>query len=150
MKKSKILKELKEIKELIGDNRVSAWNEDLSNSSDAVLLEDMTDKYGEEVEAKYNGWNEKLEKLIAELEGEKEPTRMDVMVTNFYEYIAMDDATEKDVIAEIESLQTHRQQADEHDTLDHVLSDKFCPVACFEHTFTVGEFLNHIDTKGYE
>ena len=147
MKKSKILKELKAIKELIGENRVSAWNEDLSNPSDAVLLEDITDKNGEEVETSYNGWNEKLEKLITELEGEKEPTRMEIMVGEFMKYISVDNSTYEEIETEIKHLQAYLCQ---NETLDHILSDKFCPCAQFEHDFTVASFLEQIDIKGYE
>jgi hypothetical protein len=147
MKKSKILKELKAIKELIGNNRVSAWNEDLSNPSDAVLLEDITDKNGEEVETAYNGWNEKLENLIAELEGEKKPTKLHKMVLKFDKYIATDDASYEEIEAEIIRLQNLE---DQNETLDHALSDKFCPCAKFEWDFTIKSFLDQIDEVGYE
>ena len=152
MKQAEILKELKGALSQMDDCIVGAWNESLSETTDAVVLNTMhSDKYGKEVECEYNGWRERLYKLVKALEEYKEPTRMEVMVSNFHNYISMDDdTTEKHIVAEIELLQTHRAYKDEHDTLDHVLSERFCPVECFEHNFTVGEFLNHIDTKGYE
>ncbi len=147
MKTSEILKELKAIKEAMNNNIVSTWNENLSESSDAVLLEDVTCKLGEEVETEYNGWNERLEKLISELEGQKEPTKMEVMVNEFVKYIATDDAPYEEIETEIKNLQLYLCK---DETLDHILSDKFCPIASFEYDFTVQTFLDQIDIKGYE
>ena len=68
MKKAKILSELKEIQEQMSECIVGAWNDSLSDTTDAVLLGDITDKYGEEVENLYNGWNERFKTLIKALE----------------------------------------------------------------------------------
>lgn len=151
MKKSEILKELKAIQEQMSECIVGAWNESLSDTTDAVLLETMnSDKYGEEVQCEYNGWNERLEKLVEALE-KGEPTKMEVMIKNFHKCISIDDdVTDADIEAEILHLQNHVKEYNSHDTLDYVIGDKFNPIEKFEHSFTVKTFLDHIDTKGYE
>ena len=148
MKKSEILKELKEIQEQMSECIVGAWNRNLDSTSEAILLEDFEGGCDDEPDdIEYNGWNERLEKLVEALE-KGEPTKMEVMVKNFYEYISMDDdTTSADIEEEIKKLENH---GEEHDTLDHVLSDRFTPVEPFEYSFTVGSFLEQIDTKGYE
>lgn len=145
MKNLEILKRLKAISEAMTENSVEVWDGKLTSSITAVVMEDFkTDDRGT---VEYNGWSDDLEKLISDLEGHKEPTKMDVMVNEFVKYIAVDDATNEEIENEIKNLQLYLCK---DETLDHILSDKFCPSVSFEFSFTVESFLDQIDIKGYE
>ncbi len=135
MKTSEILKELKAIKEAMGNNIVSAWNEDLSNPSDAVLLEDIIDKNGEEVETEYNGWNERLEKLISEIE--KSDTMEEKAVVSASHYLCND-------ISELPSI---LKRLSEYENQDEILDDSLEDIVVWEkvvNSFTVSDFLDEV------
>ena len=69
-----ILEELKDLKKLIGENQAEAWNHNLSMTSTAVILEDLTvhgcDEDDKEavVTLTYNYWADKLEAIIRYME----------------------------------------------------------------------------------
>ena len=67
-------KRLKEIMEKIMANRDGAWRDDLTDTIECVILEDLAKGLPEDLEddeeqevIEYNGWFEDLEKLISEL-----------------------------------------------------------------------------------
>ncbi len=145
MKNLEILKRLKAISEAMTENSVEVYEDKLTSSITAVVMEDF--ETGDKGNVEYNGWSDDLEKLISELEGEKEPTKMDVMVGEFVKYIEVDNATHEEIETEIKNLQLYLCK---NEALDHILSDKFCPSVSFEFSFTVETFLDQIDIKGYE
>lgn len=61
-----ILEELKELKGLIRDNQAEAWNHDLSETSTAIIVEDLTvlGDNEEVVTLTYNNWGDKLDAII--------------------------------------------------------------------------------------
>jgi len=142
MKKQDILKELQAIKSLMDENIVGAWNESLSDTTDAVVLDTMkSDKFGNEVQIKYNGWSERLDALTKALE-ETETSKLHDMVVKAGEVLSNDSSISyKELEKEVIRL---TELKDVHVSLDHTLSDDFCPTEDNEHHFTVGTFLTEI------
>lgn len=74
MQKAEILKELKEISNMMSENMVDLWTNDVGSTVGACATDDVDNTYddgqgnteGEFV--KYNGWNERFENLIKKLE----------------------------------------------------------------------------------
>jgi hypothetical protein len=145
MKKTEILKELKEIKELISKNLISAWERDLGSTIDAVALEDFEEGTEEEpVTLEYNGWRDRFETLIKALDESKE-TRISVMADNIGNYCGWDELPNfEEFIEKLQAIEDKSQM------LDTVLDDEGndCVYICeaFEFTFTVKSFLEQIDT----
>ena len=69
-----ILEELKDVRSLISDNLAEAWNHDLSETSTAVILEDLTviGDNEEVVTLTYNYWANKLNAIIHYMEDRHE------------------------------------------------------------------------------
>lgn len=140
MKHAEILKELKEIKAQMSECIVGAWNEDLSHTTDAVLLGDMTDKFGDNVEHSYNGWSERFEALINKVKGEED--KLEDAIEKAGDYLSYESYAQmrEDVIA-------LTRLSDTTASLDHALGDDVFPVEKYEYCFTVGTFLEEIGYK---
>ena len=57
-------KELKEIVKMINDNQVDAWEDNLEETKPVVILDDFDKGVPSPNVTKYNGWLERLLKLI--------------------------------------------------------------------------------------
>lgn len=139
MKKSEILKELKEIRELMSQNIVGAWDRDLSGTTDAVALGDV--ECGDDddpITIEYNGWSEKLEALTKALE-ETEQSKIDELIETAEPFLSYDDYEE--MKSEVIAL---TKLTDKHVSLDHTLGDNVFPIEKYEHVFTVGTFLEEV------
>ena len=139
MKKKNILKALKEISELMSVDANQLWQPNLGETVSAVILQDYNSaEDGEEEDIiEYSGWSEKLETLIKSLE-DSLPTRMSVMVENCGHYLCNTENVES-IVERLMELDDKSQELD--DSLeDIVVWEKV------ENEFTVGQFLDQIDT----
>ena len=71
MKIAEVLKELKQIQNLIGENTDEFWQNNLEYTVSCVITEDADNEHeGEGEFIEYNGWGDKLDSLIEKLESE--------------------------------------------------------------------------------
>lgn len=69
MDKKEIVKEIKSILKKISKNNISAWEHDLKDTRQVVVLEDFNSSEELETEeTKYNGWLEDLCNLMKKLD----------------------------------------------------------------------------------
>ena len=72
MEKLEILKELKEIQRLMGENTDELWQNNLESTVPCVIVGDADNELEAEGEfIEYNGWDERLDSLIEKLESEE-------------------------------------------------------------------------------
>ncbi len=149
MKKKDILEELEKISELMTNNTVEAWNSEEEIQKTVVVVEDF--ETGDRGNVEYNGWSNRLENLIKSVQ-ENLQTRMSVMIDNFSHFTGGDDANRENIEKLIETL---KGVEDKTDMVDNFIDEdvnglKIHLSDAHTNTFSVEQFLDQIDTYGYQ
>jgi len=148
MKTKDILEELQMISSLMSDNTVAISDESQEGSKLVTVTEDFKTF---DLKVEYNGWSERLENLIKEVEGSL-PTRMSVMIDNFAHFTGGDDANRENIAKIIETLKGVESETDMVDDFidENVNGFKIHLSDSHTNTFSVKQFLDQIDTYGYQ
>ena len=148
MKTKDILEELQMISSLMSDNTVAILDESQEDSKEVTVTEDFKTF---DLKVKYNGWSERLENLIKSVQ-ENLPTRMSVMIDNFSHFTGGDDANRENIEKLIETLKGVEDKTDMVDDFidEDVNGLKIHLSDAHTNTFSVEQFLDQIDTYGYQ
>lgn len=148
MKTKDILEELQMISSLMSDNTIAILDENQDDSKEVTVTEDFKTF---DLKVEYNGWSERLENLIKEVEGSL-PTRMSVMIDNFAHFTGGDDANRENIAKIIETLKGVESETDMVDDFidEDVNGFKIYLSDSHTNTFSVKQFLDQIDTYGYQ